>query len=175
MHSAVPELSVAIEELVRFVRRLSPDTGLSLTAAATLSSLDRNGPARLTELAVRQGVTQPAMTQLVTRLQEAGFVERRPDRDDGRVVRVHITDAGLTELSRRRGVRTERLGELFDRLTHGHQATLVAALPAIRALTTPASAAQPVVAGTQPSWARGRSRSRQAGPPHGTTRPTGSR
>jgi DNA-binding MarR family transcriptional regulator len=146
MHPAVPELSLAIEELVRLVRRLSPDTGLSLTAAATLSSLDRNGPARLTELAVQQGVTQPAMTQLVTRLQDAGLAERRPDPEDGRVVRVHVTDAGLAELRRRRGVRTERLGALFDRLTDEHQAALVAALPAIGALTAP----MPVAAGAHP-------------------------
>jgi DNA-binding MarR family transcriptional regulator len=135
MHPAVPELSAAFEEVVRFFRRLSPDTGLSFTAAATLSSLDRNGPARLTELAVQQGVTQPAMTQLVTRLQDAGLAERRPDPGDGRVVRVHITEAGRAELNRRRSVRTERLSELFDRLTDDQQAALVAALPAVGALT----------------------------------------
>src|SRR5262245_2508607 len=134
MHPAVPELSLAIEELVRFFRRLSPDTGLSLTAAATLSSLDRNGPARLTDLAVQQGVTQPAMTQLVTRLQEAGLAERRPDPEDGRVVLVHVTNAGREELSRRRAVRTDRLGSVFDRLTGDQQAALVAALPALDAL-----------------------------------------
>ncbi|TDV44833.1 MarR family winged helix-turn-helix transcriptional regulator [Actinophytocola oryzae] len=138
MHPAVPDLSVAVEELVRFFRRLSPDTGLSLTAAATLSSLDRGGPARLTELAVQQGVTQPAMTQLVTRLQDAGLAERRPDADDGRVVLVHLTAAGRTELTRRRAIRTERLGELFDRLPDDQQAALVTALPAIHALIQPA-------------------------------------
>lgn len=135
MHSAVPELSVALEELVRLFRRLSPDTGLSLTAAATLSSLDRNGPARLTELAVRQGVTQPAMTQLVTRLQDAAWAQRRPDPADGRVVRVHITDAGRAELARRRSIRTERLGALFDQLPAEQQAALVTAMPAIVTLT----------------------------------------
>jgi DNA-binding MarR family transcriptional regulator len=135
MHSAVPELSVALEELVRLFRRLSPDTGLSLTAAATLSSLDRNGPARLTELAVQQGVSQPAMTQLVTRLQESAWAERRPDPDDGRVVRVHITEAGRIELARRRSIRTERLGALFDQLSDAEQAVLVAAMPAMVTLT----------------------------------------
>jgi DNA-binding MarR family transcriptional regulator len=135
MHPAAPQLSVAVEQLVRFFRRLSPDTGLSLTAAATLASLDLGGPARLTELATQQGVSQPAMTQLVTRLQDAGLAERGPDPDDGRVVRVHITDAGRGELRRRRDVRTERLGALFDRLSADHQAALVAALPAIGALT----------------------------------------
>ena len=135
MHPAVPELSLAFEELVRLFRRLSPDTSLSLTAAATLSSLDRNGPGRLTELAVQQGVTQPAMTQLVTRLQESGWAERRPDPADGRVVRVHITEAGRTELIRRRSIRTERLGALFDQLPSDQQEALVAAMPAIGALT----------------------------------------
>jgi len=135
MHPAVPEVSLAIEEVVRLFRRLGPDTGLSLTAAATLASLNRGGPARLTELAVQQGVTQPAMTQLVTRLQEAGLAERRADPEDGRVVRVHITEAGRAELLRRRALRTERLGSLFERLTPDQQGALVAALPAIDALT----------------------------------------
>lgn len=135
MHPAVPELSVAFEELVRLFRRLSPDTGLSLTAAATLSSLDRNGPARLTELAVQQGVSQPAMTQLVTRLQESEWAQRRPDPADGRVVQVHITEAGRVELARRRSIRTERLGALFDRVPADQQAALVAAMPAIETLT----------------------------------------
>ncbi len=135
MHPVVPDLSSTLEGLVRLFRRLSPDTGLSLTAAATLASLDRNGPARLTELAVQQGVSQPAMTQLVTRLQDAGLAERRPDREDGRVVLVHITDTGRMELGRRRRVRTERLGSLFDRLTDDDQAALVAALPALTALS----------------------------------------
>jgi hypothetical protein len=48
---------------------------------------------------------------------------------------VHITDTGRAELRRRRDVRTERLGALFDRLSADHQAALVAALPAIGALT----------------------------------------
>jgi DNA-binding MarR family transcriptional regulator len=46
---------------------------LSLTATATLATLDRSGPSRLTWLAVREGVTQPAMTQLITRLEDAGL------------------------------------------------------------------------------------------------------
>ncbi len=129
------ELSAALEELVRLFRRLSPATGLSLTAAATLASLDRDGPARLTELATQQGVTQPAMTQLVTRLQEAGLAERGPDPADGRVVLVRVTDAGRTELSRRREVRTARLTTLSARLGADERAALFAALPAVEALT----------------------------------------
>jgi len=135
MHVDAADVSVALEELLRLFRRMSPAGALSLTAAATLSSLDRRGPARLTELAVEQGVSQPAMTQLVTRLQDTGLARRAPDRDDGRVVRVHITEAGQAELTRRRDIRTARLEALLVRLTDGEQAALAAALPAIDALT----------------------------------------
>jgi DNA-binding MarR family transcriptional regulator len=133
------EISVAFEELVRLYRRLSPATGLSATAAATLSSLDRRGPARLTELAVQEGVSQPAMTQLITRLQDAGLAERAPDPGDGRVVRVHITDAGRAELRHRRAVRTAKLATLLDRLTAAERAALTAAMPAFTALTRQSS------------------------------------
>ena len=135
MHADADELTTVLEEVVRLFRHVNPAGGLSLTSAATLASLDREGPARLTELATQQGVSQPAMTQLVTRLQDAGLAERVPDPDDGRVVRVHITETGRTELARRRAARIARLGTLFDRLSADERAALSAALPAIRALT----------------------------------------
>jgi DNA-binding MarR family transcriptional regulator len=129
------EISGALEELVRLYRRLNPAGGLSATAAATLSSLDRRGPAKLTELAVQEGVSQPAMTQLITRLQDAGLARKAADPDDGRVVRVHITDTGRAELRHRRAVRTTRLAALLERLPAGQQEALSAALPAIAELT----------------------------------------
>ena len=140
-------MSLAFEELLRLFRRLSPATGLSLTAAATLSNLERRGPARLTDLATQQGVSQPAMTQLVTRLQDAGLVVRAPDPDDGRVVLVHVTDAGHAELVDRREVRTSRLGALLDQLPADERAALYAALPAIESLTR--LAAEPERQGAQ--------------------------
>jgi DNA-binding MarR family transcriptional regulator len=135
--TAVPagELVRAMETVMRTVRRLSPSTGLSLTAAGVLSRLDRLGPHRLTELASVEGVSQPAMTQLISRLQEAGLVERVTDSDDRRVVQVHVTAAGRSELEFRRSIRTERLAELLTRLDPAHHAALSAAIPAIDALS----------------------------------------
>jgi DNA-binding MarR family transcriptional regulator len=129
------ELAAAMENVMRLVRRLSPVTGLSLTAAGVLSALDRLGPHRLTELATAEGVTQPAMTQLISRLQETGLVERVADPDDRRVVHVHITDAGRSELAYRRSIRAERLGELLTRLEPAHHIALGAAIPALNALS----------------------------------------
>lgn len=127
-------VTAALERLIGLFRSLSPPDGLSLTAAATLTTLERSGPGRLTALAAYEGVTQPAMTQLVDRLQGMGLLERMPDRTDGRVVQVRITDEGRALLARRRAVRAERVAELLARLSPGEQALLTAALPAMEAL-----------------------------------------
>src|SRR6201985_3634770 len=102
-------IAAGVERLIGLVRSLSPADGLSLTAAATLATLERSGPRRLTGLAVQEGVTQPAMTQLIARLQDSGLVRREADPADGRVVQVRLTDLGRDLLARRRAVRAERL------------------------------------------------------------------
>jgi DNA-binding MarR family transcriptional regulator len=127
-------VTAALERLIGLFRSLSPPDGLSLTAAATLATLERSGPRRLTALAAYEGVTQPAMTQLVDRLQGMSLLERTQDPADGRVVQVRITGEGQALLARRRAVRAERLAELLLRLSPGEQALLTAALPAMEAL-----------------------------------------
>src|SRR4029077_6762963 len=103
-------IAAGVERLIGLVRSLSPADGLSLTAAATLATLERSGPRRLTGLAVQEGVTQPAMTQLIARLEGSGLVRREADPDDGRVVQVWLTDRGRDTLARRRGGQGGRLG-----------------------------------------------------------------
>jgi DNA-binding MarR family transcriptional regulator len=127
-------LAAAIERLIGLFRSLSPANGLSLTAAATLATLERSGPCRLTWLAVREGVTQPAMTQLIGRLQDAGLVDRVADPADGRVVQVRLTADGQATLAGRRAVRADRLAGLLARLSPDEQHVLAAALPAMEAL-----------------------------------------
>ena len=127
-------VAARIEQLIGLFRSLSPPSGLSLTAAATLATLERSGPSRLTSLAAKEGVTQPAMTQLIARLQESGLVSRTADPADGRVVQVRLTDEGRAILARRRAVRAERLEEILARLSPEEQAALSAALPAMDTL-----------------------------------------
>src|SRR5260370_4709865 len=86
-------VAAGLERLIGLFRSLSPPDGLSLTAAATLATLERSGPRRLTALAVQEGVTQPAMTQLIARLQDSGLVGPDADPADGRVVQARLTDA----------------------------------------------------------------------------------
>jgi DNA-binding MarR family transcriptional regulator len=129
------EVAAGLERLLALIRWLSPP-GMSLTTAATLATLDRSGPTRLTALAIAEGVTQPAMTQLVGRLEEQGLAIRCADPADGRVVQVQITDAGREVVARRRAVRAERLSSLLSRLSQADQDALAAALPAMDALAS---------------------------------------
>ena len=125
-----------LERIVGLFRSLSPAGGMSMTAAATLADVERLGPQRLTLLAAREGVTQPAMTQLISRLEEAGLVRREPSEEDGRVVLVAITEEGRATLARRRAARRERLANIIAQLSPHHRAALAIALPALGALAS---------------------------------------
>src|SRR5271155_4832760 len=84
------------------VRRIPRE--MSLTSASTLATLERTGPRRITDLAVIEGVTQPAMTVLVRVLEQSGLVERSGDPTDKRVALVAVTGARATSVpDRRRG------------------------------------------------------------------------
>ena len=58
-------LALSLERVASLVRRLASAGELSLTGAATLHTLAAAGPCRLSDLARREGLTQPGMTQLV--------------------------------------------------------------------------------------------------------------
>jgi len=66
---------------------------VSRTEAGVIWALAER-PRRVTELAAREGVTQPGITRLVNRLEEAGWVARESDPGDGRAVMVCLTAAG---------------------------------------------------------------------------------
>jgi len=129
-------LTVDLERIMGLYRSLIQASGLSLTAAATLAAIERYGPQRLTALAAREGVTQPAMTQLISRLEDAGQVRRQSHPDDGRVVLVTITDEGRATLAHRRDSRAARLTVILAQLSPEHLAALAAAREALDALAS---------------------------------------
>ena len=114
------------------VRRIPRD--MSLTTLSTLSTLDRTGPRRITDLALVQGVAQPSMTTLVSNLARSGLVERRGDPADGRVALVEITAAGTELVRARRRAGAQAFTELISKLPPAEVAALAAALPALEHL-----------------------------------------
>ena len=129
------DVVVTFERVFGLLRRVLPVDGLSLTAASTLHRLELTGACRLTELAGLEGVTQPAMTQLVSRLERGGLAQRRTDPQDGRVCLVEITDRGREVMRRRREARNLRLNDLLATLDGDDRAAIAAALPALHRLT----------------------------------------
>ncbi|MEV8069605.1 MarR family transcriptional regulator [Streptomyces sp. NPDC085995] len=125
------ELMLAVEQLVRYVRRSATAGGLSTAASSALGRLGSEGPQRLTELARAENVSQPNMTQLVTRMERDGLVRRTADATDGRGVVVAVTDAGLEVFRQRRAERAEALRQLVDELTEPEQDAVRIALPAL--------------------------------------------
>lgn len=129
------ELAAGLGRVYSLMRVLSYPRDVSMTVASTLGTLERFGPRRLTELAALEAVSQPAMTQIVSRLERDGFAERCSEPTDGRVVLVRITGAGRAELARRREAHAKVLAELLAELSADDRAALAAALPALDRLT----------------------------------------
>jgi DNA-binding MarR family transcriptional regulator len=107
---------------------------ISLTSASTLATVERTGPRRVTDLAIIEGITQPAMTTLVTALERAGLAERRADPRDQRVVLVALTATGADYLRFRRRAAAEALARLIDKLPAADATALLAATSALRQL-----------------------------------------
>jgi DNA-binding MarR family transcriptional regulator len=140
------DTAVGIAEALRvgttvMIRHLA--RGTSLTSRNVLSALAVEGPSRLTALAAATGIAQPAMTQLVGRMEREGLVVRLIDRADGRATLVAITDAGRALRDELHQSVHERMAELLDRLSADDQATLALALrvatPLLQQLTRDAA------------------------------------
>ena len=86
---ALPQRAAALSRL--FLTRTS--ICVSRTEVGVLRSL-ASSPKRITELASEERVTQPAITLLVNRLAERGWVQRVADPSDGRAVLVSLTAEG---------------------------------------------------------------------------------
>ena len=108
---ALPQRSAALSRL--FLTRSS--VCVSRTEVGVLRNL-REGPRRITELAAEERVTQPAITLLVNRLEERGWVKRVPDPSDGRAVLVSLTPVGEDVF--------ERLRAEYRALLHDEMAML---------------------------------------------------
>jgi DNA-binding MarR family transcriptional regulator len=108
---ALPQRAAALSRL--FLRRTRLE--VTRTEIGVLRAVSSQ-PQRITDLAAGEGVTQPAITCLVNRLQQRGWLAREADPADRRAVLVSLTPAGRQV---REQMRTE-----YRALLHEEMATL---------------------------------------------------
>lgn len=72
--------------------------GITVSQAATLDALSASGPIRQGQLGRRLGITPSTLTRNLTRLLDAGLVERAADPDDARASHVLLSQAGARAL-----------------------------------------------------------------------------
>jgi DNA-binding MarR family transcriptional regulator len=120
----VDRLATVIEDFNTVFIRLASVQKLNFSALSVLHSLSRGGPMRLTGLLATEQIKQPALTSLVSKLEAAGLVARRPDPSDGRAALLSLTTAGEMVVQSRHADRVAKLERLTDRLDDRERAVL---------------------------------------------------
>lgn len=104
--------------------------------ARLLSTIDDQGEARISDLAILDHCSQPTMTTQVRRLEDAGLVTRTTDPGDARAVLIRITEQGLRTLEQARADRAAAIDPRLERLSAEERQTLTAAVGIIRRMLT---------------------------------------
>jgi DNA-binding MarR family transcriptional regulator len=91
-----------------------------------------DGQATPAGLAERTGVTRATISGLLDGLEKDGLIERRPDPDDRRLIRVHLTVAGHRFLDRIRPGYCRWLSSIVEPLNEEERLQLITLLEKIR-------------------------------------------
>jgi DNA-binding MarR family transcriptional regulator len=127
-------LRVSATRLARQLRQES-EPGLTPSQLSALTSVERHGPLTLGRLAEHERVAPPSVTKVVTKLEEAGLVERKLDERDRRVAWLTLTNAGSTRLAKIRQRKTAWVAARLGQLDEEQRDCLADALDALDALT----------------------------------------
>jgi DNA-binding MarR family transcriptional regulator len=111
-------------QLNRHLRREAHAEGITGGQASLLAQIRLHPDLGARELAAREGVSAPAMTRYLDRMEAAGLVVRTRSTEDARRIRLALTPKGVRAL---RSVKRRRTAWLAERL-EGLSATEVAAV-----------------------------------------------
>jgi DNA-binding MarR family transcriptional regulator len=128
------ELRPVLLRLTRELRKESEQLGVTTRQATLLWLVKRSPGMSLAELAAEEGISPPALSGHVDRLERAGLIERVRSTEDRRRVGLVLTDEGTKLLRRIRARRTTWLTERLHGLEPSEQDAIADALPALRRL-----------------------------------------
>jgi DNA-binding MarR family transcriptional regulator len=128
------KLRGVISKLARELNATATNEGLTPTQASVLGLIAFRGPLGLTELAQLEGLNPTMLSRVVGRLTELGLIQRDPNPQDLRAIRVGATDAGRTLHEKVKLVRTETIASCLDQLPDKSAQIIIDALPALEEL-----------------------------------------
>ena len=135
--SVAAELRPVLLRLARELRKETEQLGVTARQTTLLWLVKRSPGLSLAQLAAEEGISPPAMSGHVDRLERAGLLARERSSDDRRRVGLRLTAEGERLLRR---VRARRTTWLADRLRTLEPEALVAvetAIPALMRLVEP--------------------------------------
>lgn len=122
--------------LIRIARRIRSRAqgDLSPSQLAVLGTVINHQPITNSRIAEIEHVRPPTTTRVVDTLERAGFVERTPDPDDRRCIRVTVTPEGHAYADRVRAAGRTWLAEQVEQLGEDDVRSIESALPALERL-----------------------------------------
>ena len=128
------ELRPVLLRLARELRKETEQLGITARQATLLWLVKRNPGLSLVELAAEEGISPPAMSGHVDRLERIGLIERVRSTEDRRRVGLRLTDDGLRLMRRIRARRTTWLADRLGTLDASELEAVAAAVPALSQL-----------------------------------------
>ena len=128
------DLRPVLLRLARELRKETEQLGITARQATLLWLVKRSPGLSLAELAAEEGISPPALSGHVDRLERAGLIERVRSTDDRRRVGLRLTDEGARLLRRVRARRTTWLADRLRALEPAELEAIDSALPALQAL-----------------------------------------
>jgi DNA-binding MarR family transcriptional regulator len=128
------ELRPVLLRLARELRKETEQLGVTARQATLLWLVKRSPGLSLAELAAEEGISPPALSGYVDRLERAGLLARVRSTEDRRRVGLDLTDEGQTLLRRIRARRTTWLAARLGELDAAELEALAAATPALQKL-----------------------------------------
>jgi DNA-binding MarR family transcriptional regulator len=128
------DLNSAAIHLLRGLRSVDRQSGLTAARLSALSVLVFGGPSTLGALARAEDVTDPTMTRIVDGLVSLGLSTRSRHPESGRQVLVSATEEGQQLMTTARQRRIDAIATALQTLTPAEREAIVTAAPALRAL-----------------------------------------
>jgi DNA-binding MarR family transcriptional regulator len=133
------EASRQVRAVIGRVRRrlltASASEDITFGQESVLARLSSHDGMTVSDLAAAEGMRHQSMTTTVTALLGLGLVQRRPDPDDGRRLRLALTAEGCRRIEQGRQARREWLaGQLQDNCTEEELQTVIAAMSVLERL-----------------------------------------